>query len=209
MGWLYGPKPACSLAEWFRDQYALDNDQRSQRVLDVAVVALSEAYIAIEVIEKATGARRVVAGVWLIRFTRDGDFGRKDMDESMGPCQHRAPSRILDLLTPLDDESDPRGYARAWRAGCRERLARIKQAHRLKPGAVVRFQDEIGFTDGHRGTLYRWIGHDTFAALAPDGTPFPGRYRIRGWRSFPTAPADTPAPPPAAAAPEVVQLSFL
>jgi hypothetical protein len=55
----------------------------------------------------------VFAGVALLRYCRDGQFGYKDMDESMGPNEARCPKSILALLTPTD-----RPYAIEWRDRC-------------------------------------------------------------------------------------------
>lgn len=63
----------------------------------------------------------VFAGVCLTHvFLREYDnFGYKDMDESMGPCERDCPLSILALLSPRDDE-----YALAWREDCRDNAAK-------------------------------------------------------------------------------------
>lgn len=43
------------------------------------------------------------------------NFGYKDMDESMGPCERDCPISILNRLSPRDDE-----WALEWRTACRE-----------------------------------------------------------------------------------------
>jgi len=45
------------------------------------------------------------------------DDGYKDMEESAGPCESRAPLSILKLLSELND---PDSYAHAWRQRCRD-----------------------------------------------------------------------------------------
>ena len=54
--------------------------------------------------------------VFLTRYD-DGCWGYKDMEESAGPCESRAPLSILNLLSEL---KDPDSYAHAWRQRCRD-----------------------------------------------------------------------------------------
>ena len=54
--------------------------------------------------------------VFLTRYD-DGCWGYKDMEESAGPCDSRAPLSILNLLSEL---KDPDSYAYAWRQRCRD-----------------------------------------------------------------------------------------
>ncbi|MBM1312169.1 hypothetical protein JQT66_18085 [Sulfitobacter mediterraneus] len=54
--------------------------------------------------------------VFLTRMD-DGCWGYKDMEESAGPCESRAPLSILKLLSEL---KDPDSYAQAWRQRCRD-----------------------------------------------------------------------------------------
>jgi len=48
-----------------------------------------------------------------------GEWGYKDMDESMGPCDTSCPVKYLDMVP------DPGGYATEWRA-------KVRAANRLK-----------------------------------------------------------------------------
>ena len=54
--------------------------------------------------------------VFLTRY-EDGCWGYKDMEESAGPCEFRAPLSILNLLSELKDSDS---YAHAWRQRCRD-----------------------------------------------------------------------------------------
>ena len=54
--------------------------------------------------------------VFLTRYD-DGCWGYKDMEESAGPCESRAPLSILNLLSELKDSDS---YAHAWRQRCRD-----------------------------------------------------------------------------------------
>lgn len=75
----------------------------------------------------------VFAGVCLTRLdSKEGyNFGYKDMDESMGPCQCECPVSILDLLSPTDDE-----YTIEWREACREN-AKKKAADRKDTNSLL------------------------------------------------------------------------
>jgi hypothetical protein len=72
-------------------------------------------YVAVERLERISGARKVFACV-TIHESQNGEFCWKDMDESMGPNESRCPMHILRLLTPLD--GDESAYAGQWRERC-------------------------------------------------------------------------------------------
>jgi hypothetical protein len=111
----------------------------------------------------------VFALVFLIQRTpRDYfNFGVKAMDETVGPCYYDCPARILDLLTPTESE-----YATAWRAQCREQLARKTEARAstatVKDGSVIRLASALKFRGGYEaqefklrvsGRTRRWVGN--------------------------------------------------
>lgn len=59
-----------------------------------------------------------------------GEFMYKDMTDTVGPYEKECPKAILDLadrLCPCTDEYDSNGWARAWRAECREAI-RVKNS---------------------------------------------------------------------------------
>lgn len=65
------------------------------------------------------------------------NFGYKDMDEFMGPYNYDCPDRIIDLLTPTDNE-----WANRWREKCRERNRKSKAPNSFKnlpDGAIVEY----------------------------------------------------------------------
>ncbi len=82
----------------------------------------------------------VFGGVFLIRYD-DGCFGYKDMDETMGPAEARAPVSILDLRSDL---KDPDCYAHDWRARCRA-WAGIPT---YDEGDTIRLANPVTLTDG-------------------------------------------------------------
>ena len=63
----------------------------------------------------------VFAAVFLVRYDQ-GCFGYKDMDETMGPNESRAPISLIRKLSPLiepKDDEDTRHWAQNWRARCK------------------------------------------------------------------------------------------
>jgi hypothetical protein len=90
--------------------------------------------------------------VILMQRTRgEHNFGYKDMTETMGPGYYEAPARILDALTPTDNE-----YALQWRAECRKHLTKRETIKReVRPGTVVELSKPVNFGDRH-GTASRF-----------------------------------------------------
>lgn len=100
------------------------------------------------------------------------NYGRKVMDETVGPYHYDCPDRILDLLTPTENE-----HALAWRAACRTRNAARAARPKVKAGDIVRFADRFSFGDGHEGDTFVFVSGSTFRA-----TGSTNRYRIPRWR---------------------------
>mgnify|MGYP000287580891 CR=1 FL=1 len=145
MGWLFFEKPD-NIKAYFDDQ--ITSEERRTRVLDSAIVAMREYYAAVEQFD-TDGNRFVTACVCLLRFVpnaRDGmNFGYKDMSEFAGPCQTRAPERILRLLTDLTPQRDPHGYAAAWRDACWEKIKQNKSRPPLRHGTKIRIHNPPTF----------------------------------------------------------------
>ncbi|MDD9718719.1 hypothetical protein PVW48_18305 [Dinoroseobacter sp. PD6] len=80
------------------------------------------------------------AAVFLTRYD-DGCWGYKDMEESAGPVESRAPLSILNLLS---DIKDPDSYAHAWRQRCRD-WAAIPD---YEEGDKIRLAKPVTLTDG-------------------------------------------------------------
>ena len=77
--------------------------------------------------------------VFLTRYD-DGCWGYKDMEESAGPVESRAPLSLLALLSEL---KDPENYAHAWRQRCRDWAAipEYEEGDRIKLAAPVTLSD--------------------------------------------------------------------
>jgi hypothetical protein len=169
MGWTFYRKPADVKAEMDGLLTWSDEHGGTRRVLDSAIVNFHTYYAAVEQV-KPNGERSVWAAVSLLQFT-NGEFGRKDMDETVGPTERACPVRILDLLTPTDSE-----YALQWRWDCRAYHAH-KADNKIVDGATVRFNGKWG------------AGYDTFIAHKVRGgwrfqpVDGMGSYRLGGWRN--------------------------
>lgn len=77
--------------------------------------------------------------VFLTRMD-DGCWGYKDMEESAGPCESRAPLSILNLLSKLKDLDS---YAHAWRQRCRDWAAIPDYAE----GDKIKFASPVNLSD--------------------------------------------------------------
>ena len=81
------------------------------------------------------------------------DFGYKTMEDSMGPCYYDCPDRILDLLTPTENE-----WANEWREKCREnnRSKRSPQAFKNLPeGAEATWEIPFSFGPFKKGDVLK------------------------------------------------------
>ena len=149
MGWTTTYKPSyITTREFLVDRFTDDGEKHCWKVLDVAIKNRRTAYMAIERTSKQTGQRIVFAVVCLLQYWPKAsyeNFGFKDMDESMGPCERDCPERILKLLTPTDSK-----FAQQWREACWENIRRRKAIRGLKVGDLVEFEEPVLFTDGSR-----------------------------------------------------------
>lgn len=137
MGWTTTHKQkGQSILDFFKTHGVMtwpEDSPNTYKVLDSAVIRLRTFYAALEIIDKATGERRVTALVILLGFYKGHEnFGWKDMDESMGPNEAECPERILDLLTPIDSE-----YANNWRKRCRDAIAYKKAKPKIEVGCTL------------------------------------------------------------------------
>lgn len=85
---------------------------------------------------------RVIGIVCLTRLS-DGEFGYKDMEESMGPFESKCPMSIIEMLTPTDSK-----YANEWRERCRAYAAShsnsvIKALNALPIGTLIAVEGKI------------------------------------------------------------------
>lgn len=79
-------------------------------------------------------------------------FGYKDMDETVGPCEINCPKRILDLLTPTDNE-----YANKWRDACHEKRAtsakQRAEGSKIVPGMAIKTAEPLHYSEKELDTF--------------------------------------------------------
>lgn len=83
------------------------------------------------------------AAVFLTRYD-DGCWGYKDMEESAGPVESRAPLSLLNLFSEL---KDPDSYAHGWRQRCRDwaTIPDYEEGDRIRLAAPVTLSDGSTF----------------------------------------------------------------
>ena len=90
------------------------------------------------------------AGV-ILTNRHDGEWGYKDLCESMGPVQAEAPLKLLPLLSPLDPASDR--HAQAWRERVAAHHASRRARTRIAPGDRFETREPFTFGTHHGGTF--------------------------------------------------------
>ncbi len=136
MGWMFVDKGNQSASEHLKEMLTFESESGDFKAqpLDIAIVKMRTAYVAMEHTYKTSGKREVFAAVILLDY-RPYDyynFGYKDMDETMGPYETECPQRILELLTETDNKN-----ALEWRRKCVENINKRKAAPALKKGATL------------------------------------------------------------------------
>ena len=204
MGWYYQPIGGRSTADkdaFLRSEIEQIADTPGKPEIKVVKSAfVGSTWYAAVLIGIPDQTPYTVAYVYLTQMGRDGDFGYKPMDESVGPCEVDCPIGIMNLLTPIDQLPGV-GYAADWRArvaAAREHKAGARrQRARIVSGTRLRFATPLRFTDG---TSYdRFVAEAmswrrrTIIAFRPvdaEDRPLGGRYRIRA-RVLATAEIET------------------
>jgi hypothetical protein len=184
MGWLtmpasamyphHAPKAYLDAQHTWESPATENNPFVGYRVLKSSCPGNRTYYAAVESYTETGERIEVTAAVCLVRWnTRASDghiFGYKALTETAGPCEAACPASILALLTSTDNPN-----ALDWRRRCHATLRR--RSRKLPDGALVRFPNEIEFTDGtkHREFRVQKLGRRTI--FTPNGGV--GRYRIR------------------------------
>lgn len=178
MGWTFTNRP---IGLSHQDFFSQKLNWEGGRVLDAAGIGFTQVYLAFELLDRATGEsrepREVIAVACKIKWRKSNDgynFGYKCMDETMGPLIARCPQRILELLTPTDDER-----ARQWREACWNTIRRRKERPKLQPGDVVLFSETLHFSGVDRRILEVVpAGRKLRFAEFPVSDSSPQRYRV-------------------------------
>lgn len=150
---------------------------------------------------------KTTAEVWalvvLMRWMGgDHNFGYKDMSETMGPVVANAPAKVLDALSPTDNE-----YALEWRRRCRASLARRADARtRAKAvtvGVVIQLSYPLHFKNGKSASRFECVERTRYAtrwdAITDHGERFRGRLGAKWaeryqWEIIPADAAASSAP---------------
>jgi len=170
MGWTFQHMNKGAVGKYFADNLTWDTDKVSTKLLRGGLKSFREYYGAVETTDKATGVKTVWAYIGLVQWVKNdhNNFGVKDMDETCGPYAYNCPKKILELLTPTDNE-----YANKWRQA---NWDRINSKLTLKHGQIIKTSTPLTFTDGtqqdtfevhKRGKAYRFgmkLSNGTFSA---------------------------------------------
>lgn len=144
MGWTYTHRPESDTDLAFFEREFCDYENSRNRILDLARVG-SAVYIKMETTSPQGGDPLVYMLVCLTSWKRRDyyNFGYKDMDESCGPIESKAPLRMLTGLSEPSNE-----YARAWRERVRKYHEKRRRAPNLVEGTRFRLADPLHFSDG-------------------------------------------------------------
>lgn len=193
MGWTFYHRPA---GETDRQHF-----QRELNPDDDIIECATKNFVFYAAVHrKSTG--EVWALVILLRRRRgELNFGYKDMAEEMGPVVADAPAKVLDALTPTDNES-----ALRWRQRCRDNLAArtaaTQRQRAVTAGVVIELAVPVQFGNGLSASRFECIQRSGRAirwqAITDDGTRFfchlganwAHRYR---WDIIPAQPVDEQA----------------
>ncbi|NJM50250.1 MAG: hypothetical protein HC843_04650 [Sphingomonadales bacterium] len=157
MGWTFvgGYKAQKTPKLYLDEQFTCKRDNIAQTVLASTLHKRREYYAAVCSHDKQTKRSRIFAVVYLIKLmpsASDGLYlGYKDMDETMGPYHYNCPSKILNMLSPTENES-----AKEWRAKCREN-SKLTDQPTPKHDDIVKFAAPIKFNNGREEQIFRTL----------------------------------------------------
>lgn len=176
MGWSYTKKPA-NVSDFIRSELNYEGEKNSYRVLDLAIVQLREAYVALEKRNKINSDDIEVIGVVCLLDYVDGEIGIKVMDETSLPYYFKCPARILRMLTPTENEN-----ALGWRKECEN--YHEKNARKMTEGQIIKFAAPLNFRGYGDATMFRYTRNgrkEFFYALSDEKRP---RFacRITNWK---------------------------
>lgn len=84
-----------------------------------------------------------IGALVVLTFKKGNEFGVKYMSESCLPFYYKANKKLLDMLTPTDDEN-----ALTWRSNCRRDIEIEKEKVKPKVGDVIVFTIPLKFNFG-------------------------------------------------------------
>lgn len=170
MGWYSLIKPKEITVEQFFQSESFFGSKST--ILKSALINMREFYAAVST------ENEVWAFVALIDFSKPKgtdrtNFAYKDMDENCLPYYFNCPEKILNLLSPTDNEN-----ALKWRDSCRRQIAKKKE---LVPGVLIKFERAIPFTNGDELQIFELIKNkkNGMCFKKPNSNTF---YCITGWQ---------------------------
>jgi len=164
------------VSEYLKNALEFDQEDRSARVLDMAV-GYRSAVSAVELLDKERGERVVRAVVMEFRRVPreereallakgvDATFAWRAFDESEGPSITKAPRRILERLSPADSD-----LARRWREACWRRVRELenKGYRPLVIGDIIKLEKPVMFQDGRERSVFL-VTHDGMSRIGVGG----------------------------------------
>ena len=143
MGWDYIHKPS-DVKGYLISNFTFETPSAINKCLDIKIVNVKEAYLAVERKVKDTNIRSVFCVVIIMNFLKNKterfNFGYKSMNEGMYPYYYNCPESILNQLTePYNDGS------KLWREKCHYV---IEAKNRIKEDVIVEVEKPIKFSNG-------------------------------------------------------------
>jgi len=144
MGWTYfrDDRPTLDILKQEFQQAYIPGEKDGWEILDSSLRG-RVAYLVMRV-TVADGVKKHFAAIVLTSRKGNGDFGYKDMDESMLPYYYEAPLRMIDFLdkkAPAPEGSN----AHQWRGRVRAWHNKGRYASSLMEGQIVEFDPPIKF----------------------------------------------------------------
>ncbi|MBI0536938.1 hypothetical protein D9599_15315 [Roseomonas sp. KE2513] len=152
MGWLVADRPLAheTPADYLTRLYTNETDAARSEVLAASQLGRA-VYMAVRHRHKTgehAGRTYTFAAVILVFNNAKDGFGRKSMSECSGPCEVDCPTRIMALLSPVEEIPDP-GSAADWRervaVAVAERREAAAAAQRFRPGQRLHLTEPLGF----------------------------------------------------------------
>lgn len=168
MGWDFSNRPkGMTTRAYFEREFSHGTPDARTEFLGTAMVG-STFYAAVHVL----GTDEVYALVCLTQRARGYfNFGYKDMDETMGPDAAEMPSKLLDMLSPTENE-----WALSWRSRCRQNAHRATVAASLQRGDIIKITSSPLQFRGYAGDVREIEVRDAkrgyFAALENEHATF-------------------------------------
>lgn len=150
MGWTRTWKDTCPkgndriMMAIEQEGYEYKEKTRSNHVIDSALVGTT-VYLAVHHINTENGVDEVYGAVILTEYDpKRNNFFTKGISETMGPSDSKCPKRILDKLSPTDNE-----YANEWRNRCRNKKKSDNPLAGVPQGTKIRL-----LSGAHMGDIF-------------------------------------------------------